>query len=54
MPLSQSLLKKPKLFSKENLFQEMSEAWLQREIELIGRLKENILQGLNAPGWKRN
>lgn len=45
-PLSQSLLEKPKLFSKEKLFQEMSEVRLEREVELTTRLKENVVQGL--------
>lgn len=47
-PLSQNLLEKPKLFSKEKLFQEMSEARLSREIELAARLKENVVQGLGS------
>jgi conjugal transfer ATP-binding protein TraC len=47
-PLSQSLINKPKLFSKESQFQEISEARLLREIELTTRLKENIIQGLEG------
>jgi len=46
-PLSQALLSKPKLFSKEKLFQEVSDARLEREIQITERLKENIIQGLH-------
>ena len=47
-PFSQNLLDKPKLFSKEKLFHEISEERLKREVELTARLKENITQGLNS------
>ncbi len=47
-PLSLSLLNKPKLFSKEKLFQAVSEERLEREIQSTARLKENIIQGLGA------
>lgn len=47
-PLSQNLLSKPTLFSKEKLFQDISETRLKREIEITLRLKENVIQGLNA------
>lgn len=46
-PLSQLLIKKPNLFSKEKLFQEISEIQLSREIEITTRLKDNVSQGLN-------
>jgi len=49
-PLSQNLLEKPKLLSKEKLFQEISENRLAREIELTQRLKDNITQSLNLLG----
>lgn len=49
-PLSQNLLEKPKLLSKEKLFQEISENRLTREIELTQRLKDNIAQSLNLLG----
>lgn len=44
--LSQNLLERPRLFSNEKLFQEMSEARLVREIDLATRLKENVMLGL--------
>lgn len=47
-PLSQNLISKPTLLSKEKLFQDISDARLNREMELTSRLKENIIQGLNA------
>lgn len=47
-PLSQNLLSKPTIFSKEKLFQEISDARLTREIEITLRLKDNVIQGLSA------
>ncbi len=44
---SKDLLDKPKIFSKEKLFQEISEANLNREIILLERLKDNLIQGLS-------
>jgi conjugal transfer ATP-binding protein TraC len=46
-PLSQGLIGKASIFSKEKQFQEISESKLAREIEFISRIKENITQGLN-------
>jgi conjugal transfer ATP-binding protein TraC len=47
-PFSQSLLDKPKLFSREKLFQSISEERLSREVESTQRLKENLVQGLSS------
>lgn len=47
-PLSQNLISKPTLLSKEKLFQDISDARLNREIEITSRLKENIIQGLSS------
>ncbi|MBI2712246.1 MAG: ATP-binding protein [Bdellovibrio sp.] len=47
-PLSQNLLAKPTLLSKEKLFQDISEIRLTSEVELTARLKENIIQGLSG------
>ena len=46
-PLTQSLVGKISLFSKEKEFQEISESKLLKEIELISRIKDNIIQGLS-------
>lgn len=46
-PLSQGLIGKTSIFSKEKHFQEISESKLAREIEFISRIKENITQGLS-------
>jgi len=45
-PFSQNLLHKPKLLSKEKLFQEVSDERLSREIQITERLRDNVLQGL--------
>ena len=45
--LTKSLVAKPKLFSKEKLFQEISEERLIRELELLSRVKENLSQSLS-------
>ncbi len=45
-PLSQNLLEKPKLFAKEKLFPEISDVRFATELELVARLKENVVQGL--------
>ncbi len=45
--LSQSLVGKISLFSKEKEFQELSESKLLKEIELISRVKDNMIQGLS-------
>lgn len=47
-PMTDSLLKKPKLLSKEKLFQDIAEERLNREIQLLQRIKENVIQGLAA------
>jgi conjugal transfer ATP-binding protein TraC len=47
-PLSQALLDKPKLFSKEQLFKSVSEDRLERELQITERLKENVVQGLTG------
>jgi len=47
-PLTQNLLSKPTLFSNEKLFKEISEARLLREIEIMTRLRENVIQALSA------
>ncbi len=44
--LSQNILEKPKLLSNERLFTEISEAKLEREMELTSRIKEHVIQGL--------
>tara|TARA_B110001454_G_scaffold122549_1_gene114444 strand:+ start:34741 stop:37143 length:2403 start_codon:yes stop_codon:yes gene_type:complete len=49
-PLSSSLISTPKLFSKENNFQEISEARLKSEIDSLLRLRDNIVQGLTLLG----
>lgn len=49
-PFSQNILEKPRIFSKEKLFQEIAESKLVREIELAQRLKENLIQNLNLLG----
>lgn len=46
-PLSQNLIGKTSLFSKEREFQEISDSKLLREIELISRIKDNLIQGLS-------
>jgi hypothetical protein len=46
-PLSQNLIQKPTLFSKEKLFSQISETRLSREIEILNRMKENLVQGLS-------
>lgn len=46
-PLSQNLIGKTSIFAKEKNFQEISEVKLSREIELVSRIKENVIQGLN-------
>lgn len=48
--LSQNILEKPRIFSKEKLFQDMAEVKLAREIDLAQRLKENLIQNLNLLG----
>lgn len=45
---SQNLISKPTLFSKEKLFQDISDSRLNREMEITSRLKENVMQGLSA------
>lgn len=45
--LSQSLVEKPRLFSREKLFQDIAEVKLVREMELLSRIKENLIQNLN-------
>lgn len=47
-PLSQDLLRKPTLFSKEKLFQEIGEAKLAREVEITLRFRENLIQSLSS------
>lgn len=46
-PFSQNLVDKPRLFSKDTFYPEISEQRLAREIEQIARIKENIVQGLS-------
>lgn len=46
-PLNKNLLKKPKLFSKENLFQPLAEERFDREIQSLSRLKDNLIQELS-------
>ena len=53
-PLSQNLIAKPSLFSKEKLFQDISEMKLSRDMELILRLRENLTQSLEALHLKVN
>lgn len=47
-PLSNGLLKKPKLFSKEDRFQEIADARLNYELQSMQRLKENLIQELKS------
>ena len=53
-PLSQNLIAKSSLFSKEKLFQDISEMKLSRDMELILRLRENLTQSLEALHLKVN
>ena len=47
-PLSRSLVDKPKLFSKEKLFPKIAESRFESELHAMERLRENIVQGLEA------
>ena len=47
-PFSQKLVNKPKLFSKDNLFQNISDERMSREVQITNRLRENVCQGLTA------
>ncbi|MFZ3230248.1 MAG: ATP-binding protein [Pseudobdellovibrio sp.] len=47
-PLSQNLVEKPKIFSKERLFQSISDERMAREIQITTRLRENVCQGLSS------
>ena len=49
-PLAQNLLEKPRLFSKEKLFQSISDERLLREIKITERLQENVANGLLGLG----
>lgn len=49
-PMTQELIEKPRIFSKENLFVDISDQKLNREIELISRLKDNIIASLDLLG----
>jgi type IV secretory pathway VirB4 component len=48
--MAQELVEKPKLFSKEKLFQDISEKKLTREIELLKRTRDNIISSLELLG----
>lgn len=45
--ITQDFVNKPRLFSKEKLFQEIADERLHREILLLERLKDNLIQGLS-------
>jgi type IV secretory pathway VirB4 component len=47
-PLTDGLLQKPKLFSSERKFEPIAEERLNRDLQLMDRLKENLIQGLHA------
>lgn len=49
-PLSQNLLERPKLFSREKSFQAISEERLSRELQITQRLQANVTQGLSGIG----
>lgn len=47
-PLSQNLVEKPRLFSREKSFESISEERLSRELKFTQRLRDNVIQGLSS------
>lgn len=49
-PLNQTLIERPRFYSKEKLFQEIADSKLRRETDNTERLKESIMHSLTSLG----